>query len=99
MRVTTSPRRHAVALSVVAAIALSVLLLVIATVGSSAAPNDADVANTPTADAVAQDSGYVNPRAAGNAAAERYLAELGRECMRAGVDLPGTSHTGQHPAP
>jgi acetylornithine deacetylase/succinyl-diaminopimelate desuccinylase-like protein len=45
-----------------------------------------------TADAVVQDSGDVNPWAAGSAAAERYFAELGRDCMRAGVDLPDTSH-------
>jgi hypothetical protein len=80
MRVTTSSRSHAVAVSIAVAIALSVLLLVVTTLGGSAAPNDADDANTPTADAVTQDSGYVNPWAAGSAAAERYLAELGRKC-------------------
>jgi hypothetical protein len=45
-----------------------------------------------TADAVAQDPGFANPWAAGSAAAERYFAQLGRDCMRAGVDLPDTSH-------
>jgi hypothetical protein len=99
MRVTTSSRRHAVALGVAAAIALSVVLLVVATVGGSATPDDADDADTPTADAVAQDSGYADPWTAGSAAAERYLTELGRDSMRAGVDLPDTSQTGQHPAP
>jgi ABC-type phosphate transport system substrate-binding protein len=99
VRVTTSPRRHATAVIVAAAIALSALLLAVATVGGSATPDAADDANTPTADAVTQDSGDVNPWAAGSAAAQRYLAELGREYMRSGVDPPNPSQTGQHPAP
>lgn len=84
---------------VAAAIAFSVVLLVVATVGGSAPPDAVDDANTPTADAVTQDSGDVNPWAAGSAAAERYLAELGREYMRSGVDPPNPSQEGQHPAP
>ena len=81
--------RHAVAVIVAAAIALSVLLLVVATVGGTTTPDHADTANTPTADAAAQDTvtqdtGPVNPWAAGDAAVARYLSELGRECMTAG---------------
>ncbi len=76
MRVTTGPRRHVVAVVVAAALGVNVLLVFTA-VGGTATPDDADN-STPLVDATTQDTGVVNPWAAGNAAALRALAELGR---------------------
>jgi hypothetical protein len=78
MRVTTGTRRHVVMVVVGAAIGLSVLLLVLAIVGGTTTPDDADDAFTLPADATTQDIGIVNPWAAGDAAVLRELAERGR---------------------
>jgi hypothetical protein len=78
MRVTTGPRRRVVMGVVAAALALNVLLLIVATVGGTATLDDPANTFTPPADATTQDTGVVNPWAAGDAAILRALAELGR---------------------
>jgi hypothetical protein len=40
------------------------------------------------AESTAGDSGFVNPWAAGNAAAARYLSQLGRQCASAAPGVP-----------
>jgi hypothetical protein len=82
MQVTTGPHKHLVTVLVAASILLSSLLLVVA-VGGVPHGNDPDpsgVATTgDTTSATSGDTGYVNPWKAGNAAALRALAELGRQ--------------------
>jgi hypothetical protein len=78
MRVTLGPRNHLVTLVVSVAIALSVLLLVVATLGAATTSGDDHGAVTPALDAATPDAGVVNPWAAGDAAALRELADLGR---------------------
>jgi len=78
MRVTLGPRNHLVTTVVSAAIALSVLLLVVATLGATTTRRDNRTAITRAPDAATQDTGVVNPWAAGNAAALQELADLGR---------------------
>jgi hypothetical protein len=63
---------------VAAALALNVVLLIVATVGGTATLDDPANTLTPPADATTQDTGVVNPWAAGDAAILRALAELGR---------------------
>jgi hypothetical protein len=78
MRVTLGPRNHLVTILVSAAIALSGLLLVVATLGAGTTPRGDDrTAISPAPDA-STDAGVVNPWAAGNAAALQELADLGR---------------------
>ena len=82
MRVTTGPRRGVVTVVVAAALALNVVLLVFATVGVAASPDDPANTFTPPTDATTtQDTGVVNPWAAGDAAVLRALAELGRASL------------------
>ena len=78
MRVTLGPRYHLVTIVVSVGIALSVLLLVVATLGAATTPGDDRRAVTPAPDAATQDAGVVNPWAAGDAAALQELADLGR---------------------
>ena len=78
MRVTLGPRNHHVTIVVSVAIALSVLLLVLATLAATATPGDDQTAINPASDAATQDTGVVNPWAAGDAAALQELADLGR---------------------
>ena len=81
MRVTTGPPRRVVTGVAGAAIVLAVLLLVIATIGGTAPADDVDdvdEAVIPPAHATTQDTGLVNPWAAGDAAALQELAGLGR---------------------
>jgi hypothetical protein len=61
-----------------AAIALSVLLLVVATRVATTSPGDDRSAIPPAPDPAANDAGVVNPWAAGDAAALQELADLGR---------------------
>jgi hypothetical protein len=78
MRVTVGPRNHLVTIVVSVGIALSVLLLVVATLGATTTPGDDHSAVTPAPASATQDAGVVNPWAAGDAAALRELADLGR---------------------
>jgi hypothetical protein len=78
MRVTLGPRNHLVTIVVSVAIAVSVLLLVLATLGATTTRGDDRTAINPAPDAATQDTGVVNPWAAGDAAALRELADLGR---------------------
>jgi hypothetical protein len=78
MRVTVGPRNHVITIVVSVVIALSVLLLVVATLGEATTPGDDRRAVTPAPDAATQDAGVVNPWAAGDAAALQELADLGR---------------------
>jgi hypothetical protein len=79
MRVTTGPRRGVVTIVGAAALALNVVLLVFATDRGAASPADPAKTFTPPTDATTtQDTGVVNPWAAGDAAVLRAFAELGR---------------------
>jgi hypothetical protein len=78
MRVTLGPQNHLVTIVVSVGIALSVLLLVVATLGAATTPGHDRRAVTPAPDAATQDAGVVNPWAAGDAAALQELADLGR---------------------
>ncbi len=89
MRVTTGPARHAVTVAVAAAITLSLLLLALATLTGTAGPGtdtyqpgsltEETAPGTGSAQPVPQDDASpVNPWAAGDAAALRELAEIGR---------------------
>ena len=78
MRVTLGPRNHLVTIVVSVAIALSVLLLVVATLGATTTPDGDRTAVHPASDEATQDAGVVNPWAAGDAAALQELADLGR---------------------
>ena len=78
MRVTLGPRNHLVTIVVSVAIALSVLLLGVATLGATTTRGDDRTAVNPAPDAATNDAGVVNPWAAGDAAALRELADLGR---------------------
>lgn len=77
MRLTIDHRKHVATAAAAVAIAVSLLLLVFATVGSSATPDISGDSYIPPADAV-EETGPVNPWAAGDAAALYELAELGR---------------------
>jgi hypothetical protein len=78
MRVTLGPRNHLVTIVFSVAIGLSVLLLVVATLGGTATPGNDRTALHPAPTLANQDAGVVNPWAAGDAAALRELADLGR---------------------
>jgi hypothetical protein len=78
MRVTLGPPNHLVTIVVSVAIALSVLLLAVATLGATTNSRDDRTAVNPAPDAATQDAGVVNPWAAGDAAALQELADLGR---------------------
>jgi hypothetical protein len=78
MRVTLGPRNHVVTIAVSVAIALSVLLLVVATLGATTTPGHDRTAVNSAPDEATQDAGVVNPWAVGNAAALQELADLGR---------------------
>jgi hypothetical protein len=78
MRVTLGPRNHLVTIVISVAITLSGMLLVVATLGATRTPGDDRTAVHPAPDVATQDAGVVNPWAAGNAAALRELADLGR---------------------
>jgi hypothetical protein len=79
MRVTTGPRRGVVKVVAAAVLALSVALLVLATIEGAASPEDRTTTFRSRPDATtSQDPGLVNPWAAGDAAVLRALAELGR---------------------
>jgi hypothetical protein len=81
MRVTTGPRKGVATLVAAAALALNVATLVFATVGGAASHDDpATIVTSPT-DATTQDTGLVNPWAAGDAAVLQALAKLGRASL------------------
>ena len=81
MRITTGPRRGVVTVVGAAALALTVVLLAFATGGGASADDPADTFTPPTDAMTTQDTGLVNPWAAGDAAVLRVLAELGRASL------------------
>lgn len=82
MRVTIDHRKHVATAVIAAAIALSLVLLMLVVVGGTDTSGRAGEAST-TAHSPAEDAGPVNPWAAGDAAAQQELADLGREHLDA----------------
>jgi hypothetical protein len=82
MRVTIDHRKHVATAVIAAAIALSLVLLMLVVVGGTATSGRAGEAST-AAHSAAEDAGPVNPWAAGDAAAQQELADLGREHLDA----------------